>query len=233
MDSSNNVQSKTNGFAVAGFVLAFLIPLLGLIFSIIGLTKAKDYKGNGKGLSIAGIIISSILLLFTVLFFMSLASGVNEVAKNGSTNNSGSSTSTKNGAKSIAKLNEAATDGKFEFTVTSLECGKSSVGNNPYLTKEAQGQFCLLNITVKNTGNESQSLFSSNQFVYNATGQKFKADDIATTYMSPDGSTWYSDINPGNSVSGTIVFDLPKDQTPVTAELHDSAFSQGVQVKLQ
>jgi len=29
------------------------------------------------------------------------------------------------------------------------------------------------------------------------------------------------------------VFDLPKDKTPVTAELHDSAFSGGVKVNLQ
>jgi hypothetical protein len=34
-------------------------------------------------------------------------------------------------------------------------------------------------------------------------------------------------------VTGDIIFDIPKDQTPVTAELHDSAFSGGVKVSLQ
>lgn len=47
-----------NGFAIAGMVLAFVAPLLGLIFSIIGLTKSKARAGAGRDLSIAGIIVS-------------------------------------------------------------------------------------------------------------------------------------------------------------------------------
>jgi hypothetical protein len=77
-------------------------------------------------------------------------------------------------------------------------------------------------------------LFSSNQKLLNADGKQYSADDTATMYASSDGSgSWYNNINPGNSVEGTIVFDIPKDQTPVTAELHDSAFSGGVKVNLQ
>lgn len=66
-----------------------------------------------------------------------------------------------------------------------------------------------------------------------SAGQEYSADDTATMYNSTDtASTWYNDINPGNSVGGVIVFDIPKDQTPVSAELHDSAFSNGVKVNL-
>ena len=61
-----------NGFAIAGIILAILVPLLGLIFSIIGLTKSKARAGAGKALSIAGIIVSVIAIagygsLFAVL----------------------------------------------------------------------------------------------------------------------------------------------------------------------
>lgn len=49
---------------------------------------------------------------------------------------------------------------------------------------------------------------------------------------APSGSTWYNDINPGNSVEGVVVFDIPKDQTPTTAELHDSSPSNGIKVSL-
>lgn len=134
---------------------------------------------------------------------------------------------------SVAKVGEAANDGKFEFTVSSIECGKTSVGANQYLTKTAQGQYCLLNVSVKNVGDQAQSLLSSNQFLLNASGQKYSADDMATIYNAPNGTSWYNDINPGNSVTGAIVFDIPKDQTAATAELHDSAFSGGVKVNLQ
>ena len=150
------------------------------------------------------------------------------------TTSTGSSKDSKTNIKvETAKIGQAVNDGKLEFTVTSIECGKTSVGSNPYLTKTAQGQYCLLNVSVKNIGNEAQSLTSSSQYLLNASGQKYSADDLATMYNAPDGTTWYSSINPGNSVAGAIVFDIPKDQTPVIAELHDSAFSGGVKVDLQ
>jgi hypothetical protein len=132
-----------------------------------------------------------------------------------------------------AKLNEVARDGKFEFTVASVECGKPSVGSNEYLTKQAQGQFCLVNVTAKNIGSEAQTFDSSSQYLYDAANSKFSADGTASLYANPQGSTFLNQINPGNSVSGILVFDVPKDKTPVTAELHDSPFSGGVKVTLQ
>lgn len=147
--------------------------------------------------------------------------------------NSSSSKSSTSKAATTAKIGQAANDGKFEFTVSSVQCGQASVGSNQYLTKTAQGQYCLLNVSVKNIGDQAQSLLSSNQYLLNASGQKYSADDTATLYNAPNGTSWYNDINPGNSVTGAIVFDVPKDQTPTTAELHDSAFSNGVKVNLQ
>ena len=86
---------------------------------------------------------------------------------------------------------------------------------------------------MKNIGDVPQSLFSGNQFLYNAENQKYSADDSATFSVANSTTTWYSDINPGNSVEGVIVFDLPKDKVPVTAELHDRIASNGVKVSLQ
>ena len=68
-------QKRTNGFAIAGLILSlFISAVLGLIFSIIGLKKSKEYN-SGRGLSIAGIIISVLKIILTViciLIFMSL-----------------------------------------------------------------------------------------------------------------------------------------------------------------
>lgn len=133
---------------------------------------------------------------------------------------------------SVATIGQPVRDGKFEFTVKSIACGKASVGTNEYFTKNAQGQYCLLDVTVKNIGNETQSLFSSNQKLLNGEVE-YSADDTATLYAAPQSSSWYSDINPGNSVEGIIVFDVPKGVTPTIVELHDSAFSNGVEVSLQ
>lgn len=58
--------SSSNGMAIAGFVLSFFIPLLGLIFSILGLKRSKE-TNNGKGLSTAGIIISCVTMVITII----------------------------------------------------------------------------------------------------------------------------------------------------------------------
>ena len=54
---------RSNGMGIAGFVLSFLVPILGLIFSIIGYVKAKEYNDNAKGLSLAGILFAVICLI--------------------------------------------------------------------------------------------------------------------------------------------------------------------------
>ena len=76
---------KNNGFAIAGFVLSLVsiyfgaffcvTPALGLIFSILGLTSCKD-ENTGRGLSLAGIIISSILFVFWFIYFVMIIMGV-------------------------------------------------------------------------------------------------------------------------------------------------------------
>lgn len=182
-----------------------------------------DWAKKHKILTVVGVIV-----LLGVI--SSVANGGNSTTNISSNSSSNSKTVAK---KELAKIGVPVTDGKFEFTVKGIECGKTTIGVSSYLTKDAQGQFCMLNVTIKNTGDAAQSLFSAYQKILNAESQQYAADDTATMYAAPNGSSWYSNINPGNSVEGTIVFDIPKDQTPAIAELHDSMFSSGVKVSLQ
>lgn len=176
-----------------------------------------------------------ILSVILVLVGLSIFAGIVSGNSNKPTDNFSNMSQSKPKSKPVQMigLNTPARDGKFEFTVKSITCGQPSVGSNQYLTKTAQGQYCSLALTVKNIGDKSQTLFSANQKLKNASGIEYSSDDTATMYAAPDSSTWYSDINPGNTVEGVIVFDIPKDQTPVTAVLHDSAYSSGITVKLQ
>lgn len=55
---------QTNGCAIAGFLLAFTVPYIGFILSIIGIVKSKrECRGSGRGLAITGLIISLILMI--------------------------------------------------------------------------------------------------------------------------------------------------------------------------
>lgn len=178
-------------------------------------------------------ILTVIIVLIVLVGIGSAAGGGNKSATN---NNSGSSDTAKNDDKraaTVAKLNETARDGKFEFTVKSIECGKTVVGPNQYAQKNAQGQFCLVTLSVKNVGDAQQYFSESDQKLLNASGQQYSPDTTATLYNSNNSDVFLAQINPGNTVEGVLVFDIPKDQTAVTAELHDSAFSGGVKVSLQ
>lgn len=130
-----------------------------------------------------------------------------------------------------AGLNAAVRDGKFEFTVKKLTCGKATIGGGALSTK-AQGQFCLLSMHVKNIGKESQLLDSSSQYAFDATGRKFDADGAAAIYLG-DANTFLKEINPGNAIDGTLVFDIPKNAKITKVELHDSPFSGGVTVQVK
>lgn len=57
------LPKEKNGIAVAGFICSFFIPLLGLIFGCVGLSRSKKRNDKGKGLSIAAIIISIFLFI--------------------------------------------------------------------------------------------------------------------------------------------------------------------------
>ena len=56
---------EKNDMAIAAFILAFLLPPLGLIFSIIALLIADKRNGKGEGLSIAGLAISIVICIIS------------------------------------------------------------------------------------------------------------------------------------------------------------------------
>ncbi|GIJ23624.1 DUF4352 domain-containing protein [Micromonospora lutea] len=130
-----------------------------------------------------------------------------------------------------AKIGQAARDGKFEFTVKSTKCGVSKVGSD-LLGTTAQGQFCLVTVKVKNIGKEPQTLIDSSQKAYDAEGTEYSTDSAAAIYANEDQQTLFNEINPGNQVTGVLVFDIPKKVKLTTLELHDSPFSGGVEVAL-
>ncbi len=65
--AKNNVNAKTSGLAIASLILAFFMPLLGLILGIIALALIKKSGEKGRGLAIAGVVISSVTILLVVI----------------------------------------------------------------------------------------------------------------------------------------------------------------------
>ncbi|MGW3342326.1 DUF4352 domain-containing protein [Nonomuraea rubra] len=128
-----------------------------------------------------------------------------------------------------AGIGATVRDGQFSFKVTGTE-KRDRVGSD-FLGAEAQGVYLLVHVTVKNIGDEAGSFFGANQKLYDAKGREYEASSEAAIYLD-DSKSLYEKINPGNSVKGIVLFDIPKNVKPASIELHDSLFSAGVTVSL-
>lgn len=147
----------------------------------------------------------------------------------------GTSTAAPEGAEDTAPDAPAApgigtpvADGVFEFVVTGVEPGVARIGDE-MLGVEAQGQFVLVRVTVTNVGDAAQIFDASSQTLLDAQGRTHSADSGSAIYL-PDANSFLTSVNPGNTVDGIVVFDIPAEATPVSVELHDSPFSGGVTV---
>lgn len=188
-----------------------------------------------RGLKIFAGIGGAFVLLIVIVAIASSGGG------NGSTSGTAASSSSATQAAQAAApaagtphIGQPAADGKFRFVITRVSHATSVGDTADGLGKTAQGRYTVLHIKVTNISNQSQTLDDSSQYVYDASGRKFDADSDADLYANPGngGGVLFNTINPGNTVRGVILFDLPRGDKAVKAELHDSMFSGGATVSL-
>ncbi len=60
----------TSTMAILGLVFAFIVPLIGIILSIIGIKDTAPGKKSGRGLALAGLIISSLSTITSIIVFI-------------------------------------------------------------------------------------------------------------------------------------------------------------------
>jgi hypothetical protein len=61
------------------------------------------------------------------------------------------------------------------------------------------------------------------QKLINKNGQEFSSDTETGSYLD-DSNTFLEEINPGNKLTGTIVFDVPKKTKPSKVLLKSGVF---------
>jgi len=120
-------------------------------------------------------------------------------------------------------------DGKFEFRVARFGCGPRVLGTGATAVR-AQGKFCLLTMRVRNIGREPQNVDANAQYLYAVGGSRNQVDAGAT--LRAGSRLPLARVNPGNSVNGTLVYDVPTSFRPRAVELHDSPLSRGVRLSL-
>lgn len=191
-----------------------------------------DVKPGAKRVVIAAVVAVAVIATMGE----GSSSGGGDASSDQATSQNGTNTTeeqpTDADAGSTYGIGDPAPDGKFEFTVSAVKCGVKKVGSE-FLEAKAQGQFCLVTMSVKNIGDESQLFDAGSQKGLTNTGATVDADGSASLYANEDGGSFLEEINPGNSIKDVVVvYDIAPDQTLDAVQLFDSLFSGGVTVSL-
>jgi hypothetical protein len=136
---------------------------------------------------------------------------------------------TESPAKQAPGIGTPVRDGKFEFTVSGIDCSQTNIGGQ--YGQNAQGVFCIVGLHVSNIGKEAQYFDASSQAALDAQGRKFSSDSAAGIYLD-NSNSFLEQLNPGSAVDGQLVYDVPTGTQLTELDLHDSPFSGGVKVSL-
>jgi len=113
---------RTNGFAITALVFGIIGGILfSIIFGIVALVQIGRRGGKGKGLAIAGLILSGLWIVLIALVFI--------VAALGSAQRDDTGTVTRGGSVSSTSLHEGdcvdgVVDGKVVTRLTALPCAQ-------------------------------------------------------------------------------------------------------------
>ncbi|XVU25363.1 DUF4352 domain-containing protein [Actinoplanes sp. CA-054009] len=123
----------------------------------------------------------------------------------------------------------SAFEGHFELTVTGSRCGVPTVGPQD-LSQRATGQFCLVDVSVHNTGAEAELLDPGAQRAIDSRGAEHRVADQALVFLNEPRPTLLEEIAPGATVKGVLPFDVPAGVQLSELVLHTAMDSPGARV---
>ncbi|MGO4295855.1 DUF4352 domain-containing protein [Glutamicibacter sp. MCAF14] len=110
------------------------------------------------------------------------------------------------------KIGDKVVVGDMEYVINGKETA-AAVGPAAFPTK-ASGKFVLIDVTLKNNGNEAVTVDSS--FFKLQQGEKtFEADTTGSMYANQgddgiDNSFFLQEVNPDSEITGKVAFDVSK-----------------------
>lgn len=134
----------------------------------------------------------------------------------------------------IAGLNEAVEQDTFAISVTNVS-EEPTVGNS-FTQKKAQGIFYIVTVKIENKGKRTETVDSSMLKVKDSEGREFERSiEGQTAKGMAEGNVdlFLTQIQPGLSITGDIVFDLPPDVKNPMLVFREGLFSEGATIKLK
>ena len=236
---TTGTPSPVNGLAIAALVvgiIAFLsgwVPfwafIAGAAAVVLGIIALKKAGGSGKGMAIAGLVTGGIAAIWgfivTLILVLALLAGTATLGVFGA---------------ALDEANQAlqehenqvqdAADAKKDFAkgetavFNNLEVNANSVKRNfadpdGMFTPANGKEFILVNITVKNIGDEPEHV-SDFDFKINEGGVA-----TSTEYLGLDTAFQGGEMSPNASASGDLVFEVTKGASDLKLQYSTSILS--------
>lgn len=212
--------------AIVGFVLA-LIPLIGVVGFILLVAAfvlaiiALVQKGRSKALAVVALVLSIVGPIAGAIVLATAATRiVGEVLESTGSSSEAPAAPAVEEDDAAVPIGSTATAGTLQLVVTGVEAGVPSVGSmigDTLLGETAQGQFILVHMTATNTGDKAERFSDTGATLIDAQGREFSANSAAAIYV--DGNSAFGgEINPGNTLTHVLVFDIPLDAIATTLQ---------------
>ena len=118
-----------------------------------------------------------------------------------------SASSSEKSEEVIYSIGQEVPVGDVVYIVNSKEVN-TNVGGE--FGKTANGIFLVLNVTVKNNGKEAITV-TDDFFTLLKGDVEYKSDSTAGIYANQDANFFLTEVNPENSVTGNVVFDITEE----------------------
>ena len=161
------------------------------------------------------------IAVFVLIIIVSVSGG-----ESPSTDSTGSSdTRSSAPAQTAFGVGDEATVGDLTYKVNSSS-EKSSVGSSAF-AKTTEGKFVIVNVTVRNNANETKTIDSSLFKMKDGAGREFDySTEGNTAHMLSGGEDFFlQQVQPGLTVTGEIVFEVPADSDNLQLRVRPGIFS--------
>lgn len=203
------------------------VPLKAEAAPVIAQPQPAIQKKKLRGWQIALIVIGSVLVLF--ILGSALRSGSNPDAAVASVS---SQAATQAQAKANAPANktyavgETAKINDLEMTLTKVEKSSGSDYDKP---KDGH-EFVIVTVKLHNTGSGT---ISYNPLYFKMQNSQGQINDETFSVVDQNTALQSGDLAPGGTVSGSVVFEEPKDDGNLVLKYQDDILSNGAKLQFR
>jgi len=164
-----------------------------------------------------------LMLICLAMFLVGCSEGVTPEKINGDTGGAAESQQSGNGEAQtkteIFDIGDSVKAGELVFTVNST---RTDNGNDVF--KPTEGNlFYIVDVTVENTGNESEAVSSLMMFtLFDSEGYNYTVTFGPETRGQVDG-----EISPGQKLRGELVFEIPENAEGLAIEIDPTLVGSG------